>query len=97
MQSSTERVKTILKEFHLLKMQVKNNLGGERLKAEVEFIENCINTLPEEDGRIIQAAYLGKTSVRKVAEGIFMSHSGLKKRISRIIKTLAKVYDGAKF
>jgi len=78
-------------------MQVKNNLGGERLRAEVEFIENCINALPEEDGRIIQAAYLGKTSIRKVAEGIFMSESGLKKRIGRIILTLAEVYNKADF
>ena len=97
MQSSTERVKAILKEYHVLKMQVRNGLGGDSLKAEVEFIENCINALPEEDSKIIQATYMDKTSVRKVADGIFMSHSGLKKRISRILKTLAKVYDGAKF
>ena len=78
-------------------MQVKNNLALDRLKQELEFVENCINSLPEEDYKVILAIYIDKTSIRKVAESIFMSHSGLKKRLNRLVKTLALVYDKADF
>ena len=78
-------------------MQVKNHLGGERLKAEVEFIESSINALPEDDYKIFLAVFVEKKSIRSVAEGVFMSHSGLRYRMENTIKAIAGVYESAFF
>ena len=74
-------------------MQVKNNLADERLRGEVEFIENCINSLPEEDYKVMIAVFVDKTSIRKMAESLFLSDQGLRKRLYRLKKTFAELHE----
>jgi len=68
-------------------------LGGDKLKREIEFIENSINALPEADYKMMVAVYIDKISARKVARSLFISESGIRKRLEKTIKAIAAVYE----
>jgi len=83
----------LLKQYHILRMQVNNGLGGKKLKAEVEFIENSINALPEKDYTLMLRVFVSKESLREVANKEFVSHETIRKRLKKIMKSIETVYE----
>ena len=71
---------------------VKSGSGGDKLKAEVEFIENAINALPESDYKVMLAVFVDKRSLRSVAKSFYMSHSGLRYKIEKTINEIAELH-----
>lgn len=76
-------------------MQIKNNLCGDKLRKEIELIESCINAMPEHDYNIMVAVFIEKITLRQVAKNVCLSHSGVRKRIQKLLKTIIIVYESA--
>ena len=51
-------------------------------------LQECIKTLPERSGRLIQAAYAGDRTIREVADDVGQSATAFYKTLNRILEKL---------
>jgi len=93
MQSSAETIKDLLKDYRFYKMQAKIGLGELSLSERLEFIENAISALCEEDNKLMRQVYLEGLPVVKVAKDCCCVRRTVYYRCAKIVEKIAKVFE----
>ncbi len=69
----------------------------ETTQRKVEFINNCIKGLKEEDYILIVGLYLEKCGINTLKSNLFLSKAGIYKRKDRIIRQIAMLFERVDF
>jgi len=80
--------------FYLIQRQ--NGVGGNELKNKLDFIENSIKVLPEEDNKLINAFVYEKQPIKNIMAQNNISRNIVYYRLKRIAKIMAKAYSEGK-
>ncbi len=93
MQSSMEAIKNLLKRYQFYRLQAENGLGGDLLQRKIQFLENSISVLNEDDYKLITGIFIDGTSVAKMAKILFIHRVTVYRRVDEIVKKIAEVYE----
>ena len=93
MQYTAEQIKTLLKDYPVLKGKVESGLASESLCQAVNQLEKCVSVLYEIDFQIITLIYFEGNSYSVVGKKVGFSKPGIQKRVKNIIKQLAKMLN----
>ena len=93
MQSHTETIRSLLRQYAFYKAQVENGLGGDTLREKVKFLEIAISLLGDKDYKLIKGIYLDRLSIEELSKLLCIHRSTAFRRINVIVKNMAKVYE----
>ena len=91
MQYTAEKIRQLLKDYHILKGKVESGLATSDTCQSVELLEKSVSVLPEIDYQIITLVFMERQSYAKVARKVGYSKPGVQYRIGIICKDLCKI------
>jgi len=92
MDSSIKEIKAILNNFRILRMQVFTGLISEELKDKLEFLENCVKALDEDNRFIMETIYFNEKAVTSVAKCLYITRQAVYKRKDKLLKQIETVF-----
>jgi len=90
---SIARVKNLLKKWHCYRYGAATESRESRVYEEMEFIKRAIDWLLPDDKKYMTAVYLEGRPLRESAENFGFSPEGLRKRLLKVIKDIAMIYE----
>ena len=91
MQYTAEKIRQLLKDYHILKGKVESGLATSDTCQSVELLEKSISVLPEIDYKIITLVFMEKQSYAKAARKVGYTKPGVQYRIGIICNDLCKI------
>lgn len=86
MQFTAEKIRQLLKDYHILKGKVESGLATSDTCQSIEMLEKSVSVLPEMDYQIITLIFMEKQSYAKVARKVGYAKTGIQKGLKLYVK-----------